>query len=68
MFEISKQFIKGCIVCKQMQSFGDGQAVTGPDQDSVRFSEFFRNRVPINHIRSLLFYFMVAAMDLPEGS
>ena len=43
--KIPKQSFKGPIVRKQMQSFGDGQSVTGPDQDSVRFSEFFRNNL-----------------------
>ena len=68
LFEISKQFVKGCIVRKQMQSLGDGQSVTGPDQDSIRFSEFFRNRVPIDHIRSsFLFYGYCDGSLLPEG-
>ena len=44
-FKIPKHSFKGRIVRKQMQSFGDGQSVTGPDQDSVRFSEFFRNNL-----------------------
>ena len=65
--EISKQFIKGRIVRKQMQSFGDGQAVTGSDQDSVRFSEFFRNRVPINHICSLLSILWLLRWIAPAG-
>ena len=68
-FKIPKQSFKGRIVRKQMQSFGDGQSVTGPDQDSVRFSEFFRNRVPIYHIRSpFLFYVCCDGALLPEGS
>ena len=50
-----------------MQSFGDGQAVTGPDQDSVRFSEFFRNRVPINHIRSPLSILWLLRWSTPAG-
>ena len=67
LFEISKQFIKGRIVRKQMQSFGDGQSVTGPDQDSVRFSDFFCNRVPINHVRSLLSILWLLRWIAPAG-
>jgi len=67
LFEISKQFIKGRIVRKQIQSFGDGQSVTGPDQDSVRFSDFFRNKVPINHIRSLLSILWLLRWIAPAG-
>ena len=66
-FKIPKQSFKGRIVRKQMQAFGDGQAVTGPDQDSVRFFEFFRNRVPINHIRSLLSILWLLRWIAPAG-
>ena len=66
-FEIPKQSFKGRIVYKQMQSFGDGQAITGPDQDSVCFSEFFRNRVPINYIRSLLSILWLLRWIAPAG-
>ena len=50
-----------------MQSFGDRQAVTGPDQDSVRFSEFFRNRILINHIRSPLSILCLLRWIAPAG-
>ena len=66
-FKIPKQSFKGRIVRKQMQSFGDGQSVTGSDQDSVRFSEFFRNRVPINHIRSALSILCLLRWIAPAG-
>ena len=66
-FKIPKQSFKSRIVRKQMQSFGDGQSVTGPDQDSVRFSEFFRNRVPIYHIRSPLSILCLLRWSAPAG-
>ena len=66
-FKIPKESFKDRIVRKQMQSFGDGQAVTGPDQDSVRFSEFFRNRFPINHIRSPLSILCLLRWIAPAG-
>ena len=65
--KIPKQSIKSPIVRKQMQSFGDGQAVTGSDQDSVRFSEFFRNRFPINRIRSSLSILWLLRWIAPAG-
>ena len=67
-FEIPKQSFKGSIVRKQVQSFRDGQAVAGPDQDSVCFFEFFCNRFPIHPVRSLLsFYVCRDGSLLPEG-
>ena len=53
-FEISKQFFKGRIVRKEMQSLGDGQTVAGADQDSVRLFDSFCNKVPVSYVRSLL--------------
>lgn len=66
-FKIPKQSFKGRIVRKQMQSFRDGQAVAGPNQDGVCFFDFFGNRFPINHVRSPLSILLLLRWIAPGG-